>query len=330
MSKFFFLLVIQLSLFASPLGVVLAGSLLIVDEIPVEETDPQAEYEEDEEEAVEEGIPEADPGYTVTVFHKVPKGAYAGVARLLYKKQSNKGEFVCTATLIEPQILLTAQHCVRNKEGKLHKYIKVKFPKTYASRMHYQEVKLTSFNTALHKDGLKKGGNGKIKWSQTSDLALVRLNEPVPDAKDRLTPLLQESQIKTNSMKIFVGYGMQYINYQTEKIGGKRVFASITSDEVAMKIVGGNYRKKSFRVAGQVEVNGEILSVALCNGDSGGPFLLANPASPSSSLVVAGVNHAVLNGYSPEACAKPGNVSHIVGILGNMDFINAGIKKLQD
>ncbi|MFY0308263.1 trypsin-like serine protease [Leisingera sp. D0M16] len=323
------LLVTQVAFVFWSLGPALSDTLLITDDIPIEEPVPQAAYD-DPEETTEEEIPEPDPGYTVTVFEKAPKGLFSGVARLLYKKQGRSGEFGCSATLIAPQILLTAQHCVRNIDGKLHKYIKAKFPKSNSSGSHTQEVKLSSSNTALHIGGLEKRTDGTLRWSQTSDLALVRLEKPVPDAENRIIPLLQKSQINSHSLKMFVGYGMQYINYQTERVGGSRALGWITSDVVPMKITSGNYAKRSFLVAGEAEIGGNKVSVALCNGDSGGPFLVANPEHPSSSVLIAGVNHAVLYGLAPEACAKPGNVSYLVGILGNMDFINAGIEKLQN
>ena len=318
-----------------------AESLLLENPLPILEVPEQqpdpcegAACPDDDERP--DGELAFDPGHTVTVFNDVPHGVFPSVAMIAMGKLPNPDKknrwhryAICTATLIAPQVILTAQHCVVSKEGKMLSQISVRLREAGNSPIHTQTINLSHQNTALYKDGFKVDEGGKIKWSATRDLALVRLNNPVPNAEMRVAPLLTATMISKFRRLTFVGYGKQYINFTTGEVGGPRRLAMISNRQVPMNFVGSNLKDRSFRVSGTVQIGGDDVAVSLCNGDSGGPFFVSDPASPTE-VVLAGVNHAVLYGGSAEACAKLGNQSFLVGVIGNMGFINAGLEKLNN
>lgn len=312
------------------------AGLIILEDIPIVEPDETKPVEtEDTQEEVAPGTesPVFDPGDTLTLFTAAPEFTFPSVAKLVHGRfqsaesnQAWQGQPGCTASLIHAQVLLTAQHCIINKRGQMIGRVSVRFRKTGSAPIHTQVVSLSPANVALRRDGFEMRPEGGIRWIGENDLALIRLNEPVPDAATRVARIATQGDLGTFTMLTFVGYGMQLVELPGEA-AGRRVLGFLTDEDVPMKITGGSLSSRLFRVQGTFVINGQPMAAGVCNGDSGGPVLLVQPFAPEK-MVIVGVNHAVTTGNTAQACAQPGNESFLVGLIGNRNFIDAGMDKL--
>ena len=279
-------------------------------------------------------VPETSSGGTVTVFLEPPRYAYPSLARLRPPLLSALGGS-CTATLIHPGAILTAAHCVLDKQGRAWSRFLVEFRPTEADPQGHRQTVVTKGRLALHRGNhtvVAEGGAcfgtpkeaGYLCFDRNADLAVLRLNAPVPDATTRVVARASSIELESYSFFTVIGYGLTFVNYETGAMTGTARLGYYTSDHGPITLTLGSLADRSFGIQGTAVVNGEIVAVALCHGDSGGPFYIADPARPSVH-VLAGVNHAVTSGGSAAACAVPGNTSVLVGVLGNKDFIDAAL-----
>ena len=189
---------------------------------------------------------------------EVTNGEWGGVVAL--SMSMNGGNAMCTATLIDPEVLLTAGHCVY--DGREYFNIEV-----------YSNSNVTYGGTSISGvDEIKKHPTwtGEIEYNSI-DLALIHLSRPITNL-----PVygLRTTYESVGESGMIVGYGLtgSYNNDAGIKRKGSSSIRQLVDSYGAAMIEIGN-------------------PSGLCQGDSGGPFFTYQNGQP----VVSGVASHITN-----------------------------------
>ncbi|NDF03057.1 MAG: hypothetical protein EB067_06465 [Actinobacteria bacterium] len=172
-----------------------------------------------------------------------------------YAVDEDTPDYSCTGTLITPNTVLTAGHCV-DPRGRF-------------------EVKygITTFNEegkSLEVTGAWRSPRYSSQRFGVNDVGLLRLKEKVPNAKT--VPLGNVSSIKlaesSKQLKLF-GWG---IDQNEEQATYLRIATVINQSPLLKKILGKSFNSDVWFAAGRYISKERIYSGA-CNGDSGGPLM---------------------------------------------------------
>jgi secreted trypsin-like serine protease len=186
---------------------------------------------------------------------------------------------MCTGSLIDDNIVLTAAHCVPSTDNA--NQVEVAFSLDPVCQVHsdgYDQALRKAEKVIHHPD------YNEAKEDSENDLAMIRFAGQAPAGKTVLKLQTQPVDLNENSQIVVVGYG-KTTDYNQEDSKGSILrtasIAPVQTSDVAEKITKDNTAKVLYfdQTHGQ----------GACSGDSGGPTLLKT----DEGFVIIGVNSAV-------------------------------------
>ena len=187
-------------------------------------------------------------------------GSDAGLSSSLVMVLSNEGNRhgSCTGTVIAPQIILTAAHCVSGRK---------RIAVAYAEQGGHVLQKVAA--KALHPEF-----SARAKVS--IDLALIRLDTPLPPRFQPLRLDQGEAEHAVGLRKTIAGFGLA--------IDGREDSAG-TLRSATVRVLPRLYPRFLRLGAGDA---GDLADLAVCTGDSGGPVLTRDGAGTTIVGVIYG------------------------------------------
>ncbi len=188
---------------------------------------------------------------------------------------------MCTGSLVDKNIILTAAHCVPADEDSTR--IEIAFSVDPICQMHDQgsEQALRSADRIIKHSQYQAGADGFTEF----DLAMIRFQGQAPESEKILKLLTRSIVLDRDSKVIIAGYGQttDYNQADTEGVILRTAQISpVVSSDDSKKITTSNAQPILYFD----QTHGE----GACAGDSGGPTLLQ---MPDSEYVIMGVNSAV-------------------------------------
>jgi hypothetical protein len=227
---------------------------------------------------------------------------------------------ICSSTLIAPDTVLMAAHCIDQKTLEAAAGEPVTISKVFWS----PKADLSLYTNWVPAGQTPSGASTGLYWeihsgydinnftsglAKNDDLALVFLDKPVMTIPHAYLPTKAEAAkyIVEQAPVWVVGWGMQSSNPDTAIIGEKRKGLSMLSQL-------GDF---------EIKVGEAISDVRQCHGDSGGPVFLPLGTSTNASMRLVGVASHVFDDIND--CQLTGAVNTRVDAY--LDWIDETMKK---
>ncbi|KAJ1801740.1 hypothetical protein LPJ59_000031 [Coemansia sp. RSA 2399] len=243
---------------------------------------------------------------------KIAGGTIAGVSdfpfiAFVHGQVSDTEGSSCTGSLIGPNVVLTAGHCVYTEAGAMYLTTQMSIAFT-----HTRPTSLSDFNGPAVKEIIVNPDFNRATLS--NDIALIILESNVPSSL--ATPAkIYTGSVNTSTSLIAAGFG---ITNPTDS-------SSVPTDLMEVNLVSGTTAYcqsiwSSFNPAKLICTNGAG-GKDTCSGDSGGP--LATPINNSGGLAIAGItSFAPVTSNNPDGlCAVAGSTGYYVHVNYYIDWI---------
>lgn len=283
----------------------------------------------EETEAVVSEIIVPAPGDTITVGYPAEPYSFPSTAKMVLGRFNSsasnpnwEAQPGCTASLISPQVIITAQHCVVDDRGQLEGRVSVRFRATERSTVQTQTIDLTTTNTFLKEDAFSVLANGALQFNSANDLALVELVREVDDAQVRVVRVATQGDLATYDSAIFAGWGLQLATAD-----GLALRLAYLND---ISLVGQTtFTSPVLQFRRPATYQGQVVSAGVCNGDSGGPVFISPDGLNDNILLIGVIQGVSPSGGTAVNCALPNSTSYAVGLISNSDFVERGLIELR-
>lgn len=245
-------------------------------------------------------------GHLVTEEELKASSVYRSVFRLLMKYENNKYRS-CTSSLIHQRVLLTAAHCIYDKDRKFPLELSFEY------RNESGESQLGKIEKVLVHPEYYKGDEQASLYG--FDLALVLLKEPLPTFYRPIPVELSQSAAETSSDWLALGYGITGV--ETDALEVLRKVAVKKDASGSPDFLGANLPNSRQLLLDQSHGQG------ICSGDSGGPIL----SQVGETWKIIGVTEAVTIGAPQGPCKGKGLAT---AVYFHKAFIESGLQHLLD
>lgn len=262
-----------------------------------------------------------------------------GIVFLMQNYQSEEGKdrsSICTATLIDTNVILTAAHCVDRSTGDQMKNLSVYFtskPECENNRGRLHKLKRRVVSVKVH----PYWNPDDTKLTDRGDIALVKFSGRAPKGYKPLKLANEFIPVNEVSPVLVAGYGMVNPNYYGD-FGGDielRVTSvqgiSAEKRESLWRINQSNFAANdSERHLFSNQYGNEMLYIdqsqgrGICGGDSGGPSLMKNSRGED---VITGVASFVMNPEDPYLLC--GYVGAHTSVLFHKNWLNETFSQLR-
>lgn len=211
-------------------------------------------------------------------------GEFPYMAAIFYKSNSDSLIYHCGGTLILPEVVITAAHCVRNKK---RKYV-VRLgewdiqAKNEILLDQEREVKDIVIHPDYHAGGL------------FNDIALLFLESPVSIEDHIGTICLPPKNYVPEDVRCFVaGWGTKSHDDRTRQIILKKIDVPIVNRDMCEKQLRKTRLQSRFQLHESFVCAGGELGKDACRGDGGGPLLCPIPNSQGRMQLIGTVSWGV-------------------------------------
>lgn len=220
------------------------------------------------------GIVSASPDPRIINGNDASEGAWPWMAIIVYAgKDPAQNYFICGGSLISPQFVLTAAHCV--SDPSFYSGIRVDDPSKIET--------IIGVTTLSNQNGVRVGVEEIIVHpdydvNTSNDIALLRLKEPVNLRAVSVIQAGEEMLWAAGQEVTLMGWGQTDPYYSVHPDTMQQAQVPIIADSACRSTYGLGFNPQTMLCAGVLSGNPSV-AIDTCYGDSGGPVVVQDGAT---------------------------------------------------